>query len=142
MTKTRFLVPLLAGLVLLADATGHVARAGDGLDFDWLRDTITEESKSGRSGKRGVDTTDILGSWVRWSGRVDRVLEPQEGLWLVLVEMDGADESSASHDLEVWTDDGDVAGLAVGQEITIKGTIVDYRLLPGSIVRIVVDART
>jgi len=136
------LVPLLGIAVLLGDAVMRPAAASELLDFFWLRDNIFEETESGRIGRGAVDSTDILGSSARWQGRVERVLEPREGLWLVLVEMDPDDISSASHDLEVWTDDPEAAALAPGQEITVKGTIVDFRRMPGAVIHIVIDART
>ena len=129
-------------VVLLGNASMRPLAASDLLDFFRLRATILEETESARSGRDAVDSSDILGTWARWTGVVDRVLEPQEGLWLILVEMDPPGESSPSHDLEVWTDNPAATELAQGQKITVKGTIVDYRRLPGAVVHIVIDARS
>lgn len=142
MLRTLVLVPLLIGSVLLAHIPVRASAAADLLDFYWLRDNILAEPADGRLGNASVDSSDILGTWARWRGTVERVLEPQDGLWLILVEMDPEDVSSASHDLEVWTDDPAAAALVSGQEITVKGTIVDFRRLPGSIIHIVIDARS
>jgi len=142
MIRTSVSVPLLAMVVLLADACLRPLAAADVLDFFRLRDTILEETESGRSGRGAVDSTAILGTWARWRGSVVRVLEPQTGLWLILVEMDPPGVRSPSHDLEVWTDDDAAAQLTLGQEVTIKGTIVDYRRLPGAVIHIVIDARS
>ncbi len=143
MTRSVLVVPILAMIVLLADAVPRPALAAtDLLDFFRLRETILEETESGRSGRATVDSSAILGTWARWRGSVVRVMEPQEGLWLILVEMDPPGSESPSHDLEVWADDPAAAQLAAGQEITVKGTIVDYRRLPGAVVHIVIDARS
>lgn len=133
-------VPLLVGSVLLADASSRPLAAADLLDFYWLRDNILAEAANGHPGNGSVDSSLILGSWARWRGTVDRVLAPQEGLWLILVEMDPQEAGIASHDLEVWTDNPAAADLVHGQNITVKGTIVDFRRQPGA-VRIVIDAR-
>lgn len=112
------------------------------LDFFRIRSTILEETESGRSGRGAVDSSAILGSWARWRGSVVRVLDPQPGLWLILVEMDPPGSSSPSHDLEVWSDDPLALQLTPGQEVTVKWTIVDYRRLPGAVIHIVIDARS
>ena len=142
MPRSVLTVPFLVMSVLLADASLRSLAASDLLDFFRLRDTILEETESGRSGRGIVDSSAILGTWARWHGSVVRVLEPQQGLWLILVEMDPPSAASPSHDLEVWADDPAAAGLMPGQEITVKGTIVDYRRLPGAVVHIVIDARS
>jgi hypothetical protein len=142
MTRPALIVPILTMFVLLADASLRPSAASDLLDFFRLRDAILEETESGRAGRGVVDSSAILGTWARWRGSVVRVLEPQEGLWLILVEMDPPDAQSPSHDLEVWADDPAAARLSPGQDITVKGTIVDYRRLPGAVVHIVIDARS
>ena len=142
MTHPVLTVPLLAMIVLLAGASLRPLAAADLLDFFHLRATIMEETESARSGRAAVDSSAILGTWARWRGEVVRVMEPQQGLWLILVEMDPPGAASPSHDLEVWTDDPAAMSLAVGQEITVKGTIVDYRRLPGAVVHFVMDARS
>ena len=142
MTHTIVSVPLLAMVVLLAGAPLRPLAAADVLDFFRIRSTILEETESGRTGRGAVDSSAILGTWARWSGSVVRVLDPQPGLWLILVEMDPPGSSSASHDLEVWSDDPLALQLTPGQEVTVKGTIVDYRRLPGAVIHIVIDARS
>lgn len=142
MIRSVLTVPILAMVVLLADAHLRPSAGSDLLDFFRLRETILEETESGRSGRGTVDSSAILGTWARWHGSVVRVLEPQDGLWLILVEMDSPGAESPSHDLEVWADDPAAARLSPGQEVTVKGTIVDYRRLPGAVVHIVIDARS
>ena len=56
--------------------------------------------------------------------------------------MDPPGSSSASHDLEVWSDDPLALQLTPGQEVTVKETIVDYHRLPGAVIHIVIDARS
>ncbi len=136
----RFRQFLMLSALLWVTAVSKQAMA-EVLDFYVLRDTLIEETRFGNDSQDSVAGIDVIGTWARWRGVVDRVIESQDGLWLILVEMDEPEFPGPSHDLEVWTDDPAAALLEPGHAITVKGNIIDFRRLPGAIVRIVIDAR-
>jgi hypothetical protein len=106
-----------------------------------VRDLLISQTKFGNDSQDTANGFNVIGTWVRWRGVVDRVIESQDGFWLILVEMDEPEFPGPSHDLEIWTDDPAAALLEQGHAITVKGNIVDFRRLPGAVVRIVIDAR-
>ena len=127
--------------VLLWVAAVSKQAAAEVLDFYVLRETLIEETQFGKDSREYINGMAVIGTWARWRAVVDRVIESQDGLWLILVEMDEPEFPGPSHDLEVWTDDPAAALLEQGHAITVKGNIVDFRRLPGAVVRIVIDAR-
>lgn len=104
-------------------------------------DLLISQTKFGNDSQDTANGFNVIGTWVRWRGVVDRVIESQDGFWLILVEMDEPEFPGPSHDLEIWTDDPAAALLEQGHAITVKGNIVDFRRLPGAVVRIVIDVR-
>jgi hypothetical protein len=69
------------------------------------------------------------------------VLSPQDGLWLNLLAMDEPGSEEPHHGLEVWSDNPAAALPLPCSGVTVKGSIVDFRVLEDETVCIVIDAR-
>ena len=84
------------------------------LGFYTVWDFLVSQTSFGNDSQDTTGGFNVIGTWARWRVVVDRVIVSQDGLWLILIEMDEAEPPGPSHDLEVWTDDPAAALLQQG----------------------------